>query len=429
MQIKNIKVTLLPHSIKGLRFAIDSPKQEKICLSNSLLIKLTGWVLYNGKAVDIIIKHGDETSNHVCSRSRKDVIKNLKLDATTTDEKCGYFIPIFDFTDFEIGFKVDGDIIWCAKIQLTKPLDVIFGKNGYLYLDNDTNNSVAQFTGEKLISDTCMSEWGRYFSRLENYSKKENSEYVFILAPTKEVVLPMHYPYEKGKITPIEQFFDAFKYYNILNPLEDLNSADNATYCKLDTHWTDYGAGVVVNAALDRLGILNHNPFPFPFNIESKLGDLSYRLSPHPRENKFTADFSPIKPLQVFNNNINNTGKIIVYENPAATTSKKIVVFGDSFSANMLPYFVNEFIRVVFVHSCSNVDYDILEHESPDFIFCEITTRFIVVPPSKNYDASNVCKIKIDSMSLKDKELYIDSMMANNDVKHRFYIEKTLCKL
>lgn len=429
MQTKNIKVTLLTHNIKDLRFAIDSPKQEKICLSNSLLIKLSGWVLYNGKAADIIIKNSGGNSHYVCDRSREDVIKKLKYDVTTTDEKCGYFIPIFGFADFEMGFIIDGVVVWVAKIQLTEPHEIITGKNGYLYLDNDSNNSVAQFTGEKLISNTCMSAWSGYFSKLDSYSKQEGIGYVFILAPAKEIVLPMHYPHTKGKITPAEQFFDEFKSYNILYPLEELCSTDNATYSRLDTHWTDYGAGVVVNAALEKLGISNHNSFPFSFNMECKTGDLSYRLPTLPRENRLIADFSSVKLLQVFNNNINNTGKLIVFENPAATTNKKIIVFGDSFSANMIPYFVKEFTRVVFVHSCSNVDYDILDHESPDFIFCEITTRFIVQPPSKTYDVSDVCKIKIDDMSLKDKNFYIDDLMTSNDLKHNFYTKKTLCKL
>ena len=52
--------------------------------------------------------------------------------------------------------------IACLYVEhVLQPLE---GKNGYLFLDNDTNKSVDQFTGRALLQEQHLAKWLKIFS-------------------------------------------------------------------------------------------------------------------------------------------------------------------------------------------------------------------------------------------------------------------------
>jgi len=156
-----INITRLQHGVANLKFAIDSPKTEDITLFTSSMLKLSGWALHNKKSVDIVIRNHRGEEIFQCNRLRPDVSKELKIDA---DELCGFLIPITFSGSFDVGFIVDDGVAWVVRVGNEPAEKYQIGKSGYLFLDNDFNNSVAQFIGKELISDENLSSWNEYFS-------------------------------------------------------------------------------------------------------------------------------------------------------------------------------------------------------------------------------------------------------------------------
>ncbi|MDU2021812.1 MAG: hypothetical protein E6736_16380 [Leclercia adecarboxylata] len=422
---KRISVTKLQHGVANLIFAIDAPKSEEITLFASSMVKLSGWALHDKKPVDIVIKnqHGEEAFK--CNRVRNDVLNNLNIDAVAL---CGFLIPIVFSGSFDIGFIVNGEVVWGARVDIKTPAKVQHGKSGYLFLDNDHNKSVAQHIGQELISDEILSSWKEYFSTLNSYIDSSQSKRIFTLAPSKELVLPHYYPHKKADITPVEQFLINLHNEGILDPKELLSHAGDSTYSRQDTHWTDFGAGIAVNHILDSIGISLKEPFPFKFSYIKSKGDLGVKVSESMYQEIMKADFHSARAFKIFDNKINNRGYIQVYQNPSAAIKQKIVVFGDSFSHNMIPYFANAFSRVVHVLSGACIDYDILKHERPNLVICELTTRFLVQAPESSYSVSQDCKRKILSMSESERESFLSSL-HDSDESCSFYVQKTIADL
>lgn len=420
---RQVQVTKLQHKIPNLIHSIDTPKTEEIKIFNSSMLKLSGWVLYENKSLDVILQYNDHESVHSCKVIRNDVIALLKKDA---EARCGFIIPIVHPIDFKIGFLINDAPIWVASVKIKQASKVLYGSNGHLFLDNDTNKSVEQFRGHTLISEECLSLWSKYFKRIDKYTKDRNAKYLFTLAPAKELVFPDLYPHTKSNVTPVEQFLVHLNKFNIFYPLDALREAGDISYWKLDTHWTDYGAGLVVKNIIERLQKPQKNPFPFHFQVKRLNGDLGSKLPQLTTQDILMADFSPAKNLKKFDNKIVNRGWIQIYENESAANQEKVIIFGDSFSVNMVPYLVTNFKKVIHVLSGARIDYDILEQELPDIIISEITTRFLIQPPDLNYSVSDDCFRKIDSMPESEKKDYIKNVIDSTTDNYLFFLNKTL---
>lgn len=420
--IKRIKVTKLQHDVANLKFNIETPSTEEIALFKSSMLKLSGWVLYNNMPVELVVKHEHGEDTYKCNRIRRDVSKALNLDC---EVQCGFIIPITFSSSFDVGFIAGEVVVWVARVEVNPASKVKFGKFGHLFLDNDSNDCVAQFTGRKLISDDVLLSWEEYFSNIKKYALENQIEYLFTLAPAKEIILQQFYPHTKADITPVEQFLIRFHNENILYPKDALIYAGDSTYSREDTHWTDFGGGVVANYIVNNIGMSLNKPFPFNFSLINKMGDLGVKI-PNPKAQEIMkADFSSVEKLKLFDNKIPNRGWIQVYQNPSFIIEKNVVVFGDSFSENLVPYFANTFSRVVFVLSGADIDYDILQYEQPDLVICELTTRFLVRAPESNYSVSLDCKRKILSMPVSKRADFI-SLLHDSDHKCSYYVTKTI---
>lgn len=427
---KKLKLHKLHHDTKNLFYGLDTPKNDEIMSPNTSSLIITGWALFNSKPIDVVLMTNGEERIHTCEIIRNDVVSNFKNNLNRdVENKCGFSISISNLTDTKIGFIINGSPVWIASLQLSSEdilPKILFGKDGHLFLDNDTNKSVEQFIGKRFISDEALSQWRLYFNKIEDYTKKNNLKYIFTLAPAKELVYPQLYPFKKGIITPVEQFLVNLNYFNILYPVRKLYEAGDISYSKLDSHWTDYGAGLVVNSILEAFGITINNQFPFPFKVQKLQGDLGCKMSEVTTQDFLKADFSKARVNKTFDNKITNRGGIQIYENINVPSESKVVIFGDSFSVNMVPYLVMNFRKVVHVFSGARIDYDILNHEQPKYVICEITTRFLISPPELNYSVSDDCNRKFNCMHIKEKDHLINELLSNSNENNNFYLNKTL---
>jgi len=149
-----------------------------------------------------------------------------------------------------------------ACLQIDYSLQPLEGKNGYLFLDNDTNKSVDQFTGTALLEDLHLTKWLNFLAQVEDLSKDCDFQWNLMIAPSKEYVCEHLYPYSKSCITPLEQLEqkiqDIYK-ISYVDCLSSLSRDWNLSYSMLDTHWSDYGAYIAAKLLGQKNGISESN--------------------------------------------------------------------------------------------------------------------------------------------------------------------------
>jgi len=318
---------------------------------------------------------------------------------------CGFSYAITTLETFYFGVTIDETDYIVATISISSAQKVLVGHDGYLFLDHDTNQSKDQFLGLKTIKPNDLKIWENYFKNTKYHMTEKGIEFIFCLAPAKENVLESYYPFKKSDKTPIEQLLSINN--DIIYPLELLKDIGDSSYSKIDTHWSDFAALQVAEYLDNKLTGNNSksNELRYPFYIQQVSGDLGIKTTPKKSQAILKADFSEIYKKIIYDNKINNRGWVRVFQNDLSMHDDTIVFFGDSYSINMLPYFVNKYKRVVHIFSGASIDYDVIEHEKPTKVIIEIASRFIITPPKENFCfTSEISRKHGSSISIKEKE-------------------------
>ncbi|MFQ2572540.1 hypothetical protein ACK3Z8_15070 [Aeromonas caviae] len=411
----DIKLSIIRPDIAGLKFSIDSPHTCSYFKSNHSAIHLSGWLLYRGSQNNLfIIKNGEKTILNY-NTSRLDVVRHFNEDVNNS--MCGFSYAITSLDSFSVGTTINNIDYVIARIDISSPQKVLLGHHGHLFLDHDTNQSKEQFIGLKKISNDDLSVWKNYLSFMQEYMNKQGIQYVFCLAPAKENVLSSYYPFNKSPETPIEQLLTIGT--DIIYPLDILRDIGDTSYSKIDTHWTDFAAlqvaeylDNILNKTNTEIGISR-----FPFYIKKTYGDLGVKTTPQTSQNILKADFSKIYEHIIYDNKVNNRGWVRVFENHNSANSEVVVFFGDSYSVNMLPYFVEKYRRVIHVFSGASIDLDVIAHEKPSKIVVQVASRFIIKPPKSNFCFTS-------EISRKAYEKNANKVECNSCTSLSFYHEK-----
>lgn len=414
-----IRTGLLIRSSENLRFSIDSPKAIQLHSQSGVFIKVRGWVLgKEGTAPNIVLDDAEKTIV-TPSIARPDVamIHNSK------SANCGFEFYVEIGKNLRIGAIVDTAPIWFAEISFDS-FGVLKGSDHYLFLDNDTNKSLSQYKGELLIDSDNLSHWERYFRRLESEEGLMFGKSIFLIAPGKEYIFPDKYPVARQGLSTLDQFLCTFGKNYIINPIKELSAERNYTYSKVDTHWTHFGAKVVAETVCEKLGIAFSEPAS-TYSFSETSGDLGSKLMPMQVERIPQIDLPHVEICRIFDNRIGNRGRIHVYHNPAAASTKTCVIFGDSFSTTLAPQLVGSFHRLVHVFSGADIDWRIVEHEKPDFVVTEITTRFLIKAPYTNFAIESELSRKYSAMNKVKRESELAKLLAYTDPSVEFY--KKIC--
>ena len=391
-------------------WALDFPQAAVSARISERGLYLQGWLLANPSVTrgDLIVRvdsdEGEQPRKLLFNNDRPDVIQRVlgETPAAHPRLRCGFIAFLKDIpTRFSLGVTINGDVCWLCEVELHgEPLvlpkaaetQVIRGEDGWLYLDNDTNHSVDQYTGRLLLDDEGLVGWKQYFDDCTTVAKRVGARQAVLIAASKEQVLPEFYPHTKGKVTLHDQVSALHREeHRVLDTAGLLAARPDKTACfiKTDTHWTDRGAMVATLGLLEKLSLdaqaaqahfAKDAYFTMPF-----AGDLGVKLSP--------AASAPTEFLQVpppasgaaFDNGLPNVGRVLVFENTQALWPFRLVIFGASSSYPMLKYLKRLFTRIVLVHSAGNVDPEIVAHERPDYLVMQTTARFMISPPSHGF--------------------------------------------
>lgn len=412
-----IRTNILSRSADDLRFSIDSPKTMQLHAQAGVYIKVRGWILGKNGAIPSITLDNPEKTVIIPNVARPDVA----LIHRSENINCGFEFYIELGRTVKIGAIVGTEPLWIAEI-LVDSLGVLKGVDDYLFLDNDTNKSISQYKGELLIDSDNLEGWERYFSKLEHQENKLYGKSLFLIAPGKEYVFPDKYPIPRLGLSTADQFFFAFAKSYFVNPIKELSSERNYTYSKVDTHWTHFGAKVVAELICSKFDVdFFEQSTSYVFSETS--GDLGSKLLPIQHERIPQLDLSQVDACRIFDNRIPNRGRIHVYHNPKATSKKTCVIFGDSFSTTLAPQLVGTFQRLVHVFSGADIDWRIVEHEKPEFLVAEITTRFLIKSPYSDFAIGSELSRKYSAMGKSKRDTELAKLLAHSDPSVEIYKE------
>lgn len=376
-------------------FVLDYPRKSTFEADTRAFVAVGGWCHIEGAAHEIVVFSGPYEVP-VQRVNRPDVVA---LHPETRID-CGFKCVVSAGATFRVGVRFNGDIRWLVDGHASV-VNALIGKDGFLFLDKDHNDSLAQFRGEKRISEEVLTSWKRYFEEIDRKRAEIGFKSTFLLAPGKEQVFPDFYPHSRGAVGPAEQLASAFGGRpEFLYPIADLVAERFVSFPKTDTHWTDYGAGLAARRVCERLGVEFNDP-KFRFECTEKAGDLGRKFEPWRSEAIFKADLRPTLEYKVFDNEVNNRGWIRIFENQQA--NGVCVIFGDSFSERLVDYLSMTFKRLIHVFSAADIDWSIVEDERPDFLVSEITTRFTVEAPVIGFSILDELRRKASAASASEK--------------------------
>lgn len=404
-------VSLSINAPEVFRWCLDFPRNSDSCSSNDLLengLLFQGWVLAAGHhSVQPYVKTGESKCALRLDRSRPDVIARvLGVDSEGHAKlQCGFraHVPV-SCDEVVFGFEADGLEYDAAVIRIEGALRIIQGADGWLFLDNDTNQSVEQFRGEYLLGRQELAEWGQYLSALTSLAQNTGCRHAVLVAPTKEMVLPEFYPFAKGEKTPVEQVVDlATEDHRVVHPVAELRAMSDNPFRKCDTHWSHKGALTGLLEVLRVLGLdttaLEKYFSDDVYYVAQNSGDLGKKLFPPQSAPELLLRGLPYKKWLVYDNNLPNMGRVMVFRNEQALFDRKCIIFGSSSSYSFFSYIVRVFSTVIFVHSAGGIDCGLIAQERPDFVIAQTNARFVVRPPSVEYDLAEEMLQKLSSLS------------------------------
>lgn len=387
-------------------WALDFPQAQAAPRITERGLYLQGWLLANPAVTrgDIVVRVDgagqDALRKLPFNNDRPDVIQRMlgEMPAAHPRLRCGFIAFLNEAPSrFSLGVIIDGEPHWLCEVELhgepvvvpkAPETQVIRGGDGWLYLDNDTNRSVDQYTGRLLLDDYGLTRWKQYFEDCTAMAADVGARHAILIAASKEQVLPEFYPHAKGEVTLQDQVRSLRRdEHRVLDTAELLGARTDRAACfiRTDTHWTDRGAmlatlGLLATLSLDTDAAAAHFRedvyYTMPF-----VGDLGTKLSPPAGAPTEFLQAPAVANDAAFDNHLPNIGRILVFDDARALWPHRVVIFGASSSYPMLKYLKRLFRRIVFVHSAGNVDSAIVAHERPDYLIMQTTARFMITPP------------------------------------------------
>jgi alginate O-acetyltransferase complex protein AlgJ len=298
------------------------------------------------------------------------------------------------------------DEVWSRRwaLRYVKDSKVTHGKDGWLFLDNDTNWFLRQYSGEVRLSDEQLAQWERLLEYRVGRLGELGARYHFLIAPESPAVYPEKLPDEitvapERTVQQLLAHLDATgSRANVVYPLEELLAAkaQRLLYPKIDTHWNDFGAFIAYKRLARELkrdvAIHEVDDEEVDFFDAELHGDLGHKLGvpAHPQP---CARYLYARARKLHDNRVLSRGSLVILENPHAPPTT-CVMFGDSCASFIMPFIAQTFRRLVWAWS-SAVDYDLVRQERPDVVVSQMIERFLIVVPD-DLTAKSVAQLEAE---------------------------------
>ncbi|GEP01885.1 hypothetical protein [Methylobacterium haplocladii] len=404
---------------------LESPRGILQIADNDPNLLLKGWILTKEPAnVRIVVQ--DKWSPMMkfeLNTVRHDVMeKILRLEfVSDISATCGfeYYIPHFG-NNLEFGFEVDDEIYWIYSVRFESTEMACEGRNGWLYLANDSNNSREQYEGNALIDKSNIDKWNKYFIDCKNYLISNNIAGCFFPAPAKEFFTQEYCPWQRGAKTIVEQLSSQINQQGLGICVETIiGDEQHLCFWQGDTHLSDYGNTKLLNAIFIHFGF--NEKINATYLINQSSGDLGSKFSP-PR---FFAKLEIASGLPeyriLFDNGITNRGHILIIERAEKKFGRSCVVFGGSSAIYQSRLLLSGFDRVIIIENWGSLDRDIIKIEKPTHVILQSSLRFMLRAASSNIDIKIDIFKKISEMTEVERRDLRSRMEAIHEITHPAY--------
>jgi hypothetical protein len=264
------------------------------------------------------------------------------------------------------------------------------GRDGWLFLRGDNNDSTGQHTGRVRYSETDREELARLLAGRVSAAAAAEAVWLTAIIPDKEILYCERLPADVAPVArrPVHDFLElaAASGADTLYLLEALREQKPGgdLYMRTDTHWNFYGAYIAYRAICRELGRLG---LAVPVLEEAWIdwweeafeGDLGGKL-PHPTGGVRTmATLTRSWGRRVYDNAVRNHGRVMIHEQDRVKRPS-CLVFGESFGETLLYFLKESFGRVVFAHTSMFVA-ELIELERPEVILSLPIERFLIRVP------------------------------------------------
>lgn len=384
------------------RWCLDFPEADakvelKTLTNNGLTFQ--GWVLQaTPSAFQLYVRHGNELSVFEPDLARPDVIEIILKQKPEQHPqlKCGFrFSLVLSSADFELGVLQNGQHFALCQGHIAGPFKVLEGKDNWLFLDNDTNKSVEQFTGKQLLDAEAKQGWQLYMRKLQAYAAEHQCKHALLMAPAKEAVYTEFYPYAKGALTPVEQVVNDLPVgLNLCYPVAALRRSAQRSFRITDTHWSPFGAMLASVELAVSLGLARQEVETLftadQYRSAQLVGDLGNKMYPPKASEEWLLKGFSYRKSVVSDNGLSNFGRTLCVVNEQALVQKHLVIFGASSSYSMLDYLCRIFGRITLMHTAGNIDPNVLAELKPDYLVCQTNARYVVRAPDADYSLATV---------------------------------------
>lgn len=271
-------------------------------------------------------------------------------------------------------------------------MKVLEGKDGFLFLDNDSNGVVSQHTGKSLLSEQSSAQWRETFTLRAQKLAEVGLRLYFMVPPDNHAICPEKLPDSvvPADVRPVHQIkaiADSIDNVTFVYPLAEIQAEarNQLMVCTTDSHWSHAAAFVAYRALMAELArarpdIRILDWVDITFDERDFLGDLGSKLSPQITGRTVYGKVTTPRSKQVSDNKVVNRGNIVVYEQPDASLPSA-VMFRDSYGLWLSPFLAQSFRRLVVIAS-PVYEHDYVLEEKPDFVLMELSERFLIRPPN-----------------------------------------------
>jgi len=269
---------------------------------------------------------------------------------------------------------------------------VVRGKDGWLFLANDSNHVVRQHTGELRFTPRQLRDWQVTIESRVAWLEKLGIPYIFLVPPDAHSVYAEKLPdgLSRTKRRPVHDLIARLgaseSFGRITYPIDRMRTAKKKrlVYSQTDSHWTGYGAFVGYRCLVDEIqktGVpfRELKPSDVSFREVEMVGGLGYKVEPHQASTQIFADVHDPQARCTSDNCVDGQGSLLTFECPSAPETT-CVVFGDSFGFGLLSFLAEGFRRFVFALAMT-LDHDLVRRERPDLVITLLTERFLIRVP------------------------------------------------
>jgi alginate O-acetyltransferase complex protein AlgJ len=288
-----------------------------------------------------------------------------------------------------------------AFLDLRDDGKVVQGRNGRLFLDNDTNEVVAQHTGALRLDRPGLEQWRLTLEHRTAWLERKGVRYVFLVAPNAHSVYPEDLPagVQSASERPVHQLITALEQGGIarlLYPLDELvRERARPVFPRTGSHWSELGAFVayrsVIEALQPELPVEAIALDDVEWHEEVRPGGLGHKVEPKLTSVFVFLDLKQPRARLVSDNRIRNNGRRVDFEGDQERRFSCLVL-GDSYARLVVPFLAESFRRLTFGH-LTTLDHGLVDELRPDVVISVISERFLIHPP-----------IDLPSKSLADHE-------------------------